>query len=266
MDLVQVIVLALIQGITEFLPISSSAHLILPSALLGWEDQGLAFDVAVHIGTLLAVMIYFRKDVMALVIGWFQQFGERGANKDSQLAWAIVLATIPAGVVGLLGKGFIEEHLRSVSVIAATTIIFGILLAWADKTAKLKLQITQMTLMFALIIGCAQALALIPGTSRSGITITMALILGFTRSDSARFSFLMSIPVILLSGMFEGMELLGQSNVDWFSVFLGASISALSAYLCIHYFLAFITRLGMMPFVIYRLILGFSLIAVIVFQ
>ena len=262
-EYLQIVILALIQGITEFLPISSSAHLILPSALLGWPDQGLAFDVAVHVGSLAAVVIYFRHDIAKLVVGWFGQFGARGANEDSRLAWYIIVATVPACIAGLLLGDFIEEHLRSITVIASTTILFGIVLWLSDRGARHQLSITEMTLLAAVLIGCAQALALIPGTSRSGITITMALFLGFTRQDSARFSFLLSIPIITISGLYQGYKLLDTEETDWTAIVLGSVMSAIAAYLCIYYFLSFINRLGMLPFVIYRLVLGGVLVAVI---
>lgn len=259
MDILQIIVLALIQGLTEFLPISSSAHLILPSEILGWPDQGLAFDVAVHVGTLLAVIIYFRKDVADLLVGWFGQFLGRGQSSESRLAWSIILATIPAGLAGLVFKDFIEANLRSMLVIASTTVIFGLALGWADIKAKERLSLAQMTFFAAFLIGCAQALALIPGTSRSGITITMAIALGFTKTDAARFSFLMSIPVIFLSGLFECVDLLVAPSIAWVDLLIGTAISGLSAYLCIYFFLKAIFRLSMMPFVIYRLLLGAGL-------
>lgn len=262
MDLVQVVLLALIQGITEFLPISSSAHLILPSKILGWPDQGLEFDVAVHVGTLCAVVFYFKNDLWDITRGWFAQFGKIGANENSRLAWAIIVGTIPVCVAGYLGNDFIKENLRSTLVIATTTIVFGLLLWWADSKGKQVKTMQNMTLVLALIIGGAQVLALIPGTSRSGITITVALILGLTRKDSARFSFLLSIPTILLSGAYETLKLLGQVGVDWLAMGVGFVVSGVSAYLCIYLFLNAISRMGMLPFVIYRLILGVALFAI----
>ena len=256
MDIIQTILLALIQGITEFLPVSSSAHLILPSQILGWPDQGLAFDVAVHLGTLMAVVAYFRKDIVALVVAWFGQFTGRAADEHTRLAWFIIAATIPAGLAGLLFKEFIEINLRSTMVIATTTLVFGLLLWVADARNEGAKTLVQLTLAAAVIIGCAQALALIPGTSRSGITITAALLLGFSRQDSARFSFLMSIPIIVLSAGLMSLELLEAEVVDWNALLVGTLVSAVSAYACIYFFLAFINRLGMLPFVIYRLVLG----------
>ncbi len=256
MDLLQIILLALIQGLTEFLPISSSAHLILPKELLGWPDQGLAFDVAVHFGSLIAVVSYFRKDIGKMITAWFQQFGQRGPSQDSHLAWMVVVATIPAGIAGLLFNDYIEANFRSGLVIAWTTLVFGLLLWIADRKKQLHKNIYQIGIITALVIGVAQAVALIPGTSRSGITITAALLIGLTRSDAARFSFFMSIPIIVLGAGFKTIELLQQPSIAWLDIALGTVLSGISAYLCIHFFLAFIERLGMLPFVIYRLLLA----------
>lgn len=257
MDLIQIIVLSLLQGFTEFLPISSSAHLILPSKILGWADQGLAFDVATHIGTLAAVILYFRRDVIAITQGWLTTGFSKQMNHNARLAWGIVIATIPAGLVGLIYGDWIESNLRSSEVIAYATIGFGILLLAADRMVNEHKDILQMTLMAALIIGIFQALALIPGTSRSGITITAALFLGFQRQSAARFSFLISIPLILAAGLLKTKELIEQTTqVDWTEIGLAALISAVSAYVCIYFFLAMINRIGMLPFVIYRLALG----------
>lgn len=261
MDLIEIVVLAVLQGLTEFLPISSSAHLILPSRMLGWEDQGLAFDVAVHVGTLAAVMIYFREDIYRLITGWVTTGFSRHPNADGRLAWYVALATIPAGLAGLLLDDWIEANLRSTTVIAATTIGFGILLGIADRVRQGTAGLAEMTLLTAMVIGVAQMFALVPGTSRSGITITAALFLGLARVDAARFSFLLSIPLILAAGGLKTLDLLQSSMaVDWQALILGAAISAVSAWICIYYFLAFINRIGMMPFVVYRLILGAILI------
>jgi undecaprenyl-diphosphatase len=266
MDIFQAFILALIQGITEFLPISSSGHLILPSEVLKWPDQGLAFDVAVHVGTLAAVVVYFRKDIAQIIVGGLATLGGRFEHPDGKLAWMIVIATIPAGLAGLLFNDFIEAHLRSAAVIATTTIVFGIALGLADAKKQKQKTLLELGIYAALIIGCAQALALIPGTSRSGITITAALFLGFSREASAKFSFLISIPIIVLSGGYKGLELIGQAGIDWVLIMVGIACSAISAYLCIYFFLSFINRIGMMPFVYYRLALGLALIAMIVVQ
>ena len=262
MDTLQIIILALIQGLTEFLPISSSAHLILPSQVLGWSDQGLAFDVAVHIGTLLAVLMYFRRDVFSIAQGWLTTGFSRQPDTQGRLGWYVILATIPAGLAGLLADDLIEEHLRSTTVIACTTIGFGLLLAVADRYRSESRELAELTLKAAIIIGLAQMFALIPGTSRSGITMTAALFLAFNRESAARFSFLLSIPLILAAGGLKTLELAGaELPVDWSAIALGVAVSAVSAWICIYYFLAFINRIGMMPFVVYRLLLGAVLLA-----
>ena len=263
MTLLQIIVLAIIQGVTEFLPISSSAHLILPSALFGWPDQGLAFDVAVHVGTLGAVLWYFRNDLRSLMVAWSRHCVKGESSAESRLAWLIVLATIPAGLAGLLFDDFIEAHLRSVLVIALATIVFGLVLGLADWLSPKQLLMTSLGWRQALVIGVAQALALIPGTSRSGITMTAALALGFDRVTSARFSFLLSIPIIVLSGGYKSVELLAMAEVPWVQIGAATLLSGVTAYACIHIFLAWVNRVGMMPFVWYRLALGLVLLAMI---
>jgi undecaprenyl-diphosphatase len=256
MSWTEAIFLALIQGLTEFLPISSSAHLILPSQILGWADQGLAFDVAVHVGTLLAVMLYFRHDIGRLFTGWLASLSGQH-SEQSRLAWLIVLATVPAGLSGVLCNDFIETHLRSTVVIASTTILFALLLWYADRATARERALAEMTLYAALVIGISQALALIPGTSRSGITMTAALLLGFSRDASARFSFLLSIPIILAAGGLKSVELIQTgSDGHLLMVLVGTLVSFLSAYACIHWFLKVLERIGFMPFVIYRLVLG----------
>jgi undecaprenyl-diphosphatase len=261
MSTIEVFILALIQGLTEFLPISSSAHLILPSVVFGWKDQGLAFDVAVHVGSLLAVVLYFRKEVGCMAVAWFATLkGERN-NFDGKLAWWIIFATIPAGLFGLLGKDFIEEHLRSALVIAATTLLFGFLLGFADIKAKQNKSIENLGFKGAMLIGLAQAIALIPGTSRSGITMTIGLMLGLSRENAARFSFLLSIPAIAMAGSYLTLKLILEAKaVDWSAMGLGSVLAFVSAYACIHYFLILVGKFGMMPFVIYRLVLGAGLL------
>ncbi|EGU59768.1 undecaprenyl pyrophosphate phosphatase [Vibrio nigripulchritudo ATCC 27043] len=262
MSYFEAFMLALIQGLTEFLPISSSAHLILPSAILGWEDQGLAFDVAVHVGTLLAVVIYFRKEVVTLFAALFGSIFKGDRSKEAKLAWMIVIATIPACLFGLFMKDIIELYLRSAWVIATTTIVFALLLWWVDKNSPLKDDEYQADWKKAVFIGISQALAMIPGTSRSGATITAALYLGFTREAAARFSFLMSIPIITLAGSYLGLKLVTSGEPVHVGFLLtGIVTSFISAYLCIHFFLKLISKMGMTPFVIYRLVLGFGLIA-----
>lgn len=262
MDWIQTIVLALVQGLTEFLPISSSAHLILVPELLGWPDQGLAFDVAVHVGTLGAVLAYFYRDVLAILRGWFGTLTGHWST-EGKLGWLVIAGTIPVGLAGLLGKDFIEAYLRSPIVIAWATIGFGILLGLADRVGKKIRTGDSLNWRDALLIGGSQALALIPGTSRSGITITTGLFLGLTPQAAARFSFLLSIPLIVLAGGLETKALLDSGNATLtLHAAVGALLAGVSAYLSIHFFLKLLARIGMLPFVIYRLILGGILLAV----
>ncbi len=261
MELSHIIILALIQGITEFLPISSSAHLILPSAVLGWEDQGLAFDVAVHVGSLAAVILYFYQDIWKLLSNWTLQVLRRPHDRvQSRLAWWVILATIPAAFFGLVLDDWIQLNLRSVLVIATTTILFGVLLAVSDRKGRRSLGMQDISLSHAVMIGFTQAIALIPGTSRSGITMMMGLFMGLTREAATRFSFLLSIPLIFAAGLFKIVELMQMSATPpWGDILLGTVLSGISAYVCIRLFLGFIERIGFMPFVWYRMILGLSL-------
>lgn len=265
MDWIQASIIALIQGITEFLPISSSAHLLFPSLLFGWPDQGLAFDVAVHLGSLLAVLVYLREDIRGLIVGTWQWLFGGGWNSQAHMALLLVLATIPAIIAGLAFKGWIEVNARALWVVAATTIAFGLLLGWVDWRARCERQMQQMSWQHALFIGVAQAIALIPGTSRSGITMTAALALGYERQAAARFSFLMSIPVILAASLLMVLDLfLGADQqaqaIVWQPMLLAFVLAALSAWLCIVLFMKLISSLGMWPFVAYRLLLGIGLV------
>lgn len=263
MDFLQIVVLAGVQGLTEFLPVSSSAHLILVPILTRWQDQGLGFDIAVHAGTLIAVLLYFRRDLLQMASAWWHSLGARRLTPPAKLTWGVLLATIPVGLAGITFKGVIEEHLRSPLLLACGLIAFGLLLGWADWRHRGNKGVFDLTFTAMFLIGCAQALALFPGTSRSGITITAALMLGLNREAAARFSFLLSIPVITLAGGLEAVELTQHNSLtDWWALATGTLLSGISAFICIHYFLAFIRRIGMQPFVVYRLLLGVVLILV----
>jgi undecaprenyl-diphosphatase len=256
MDWLQALALAIIQGLTEFLPISSSAHLLIPSQVFGWPDQGLAFDVAVHVGTLAAVLYYYRRDLVELATAWLRSLAGGGSNEASRTVWYLGLATIPAGLVGLLAGDFIESHLRTALVMAITTGLFGVLLGFADRFAQSG-QRRALTLPVALAIGAAQALAPIPGVSRSGVTMTAALFLGLSRQEAARFSFLLSIPIITAAGLLLSLKLAAQPQpVDWQLLCVSAATAAITAYSCIALFLRLLDRVGFMPFVVYRLLLA----------
>ncbi len=257
----QTAVLALVQGLTEFLPVSSSAHLILSAQLLGWQDQGLAFDVAVHVGSLLAVLVYFRSDLAELSLGSFQELRDGNPDKHLFMVLCLLVATIPAGLAGILAKDWVASELRSLHVIAATTIGFGLLLGWADRRGGGR---QSLTLRGAIWIGLAQALAIVPGTSRSGVTMTMALMCGLGRSESARFSFLLSIPIIAAAGLLEVIEMVSSgSAVNWGGLLVAAGLSGVAAFACIGWFIGLIERVGFLPFVIYRVLLGLVLLGVI---
>ena len=266
MDGLQTLFLALIQGLTEFLPISSSAHLILPAQLLGWPDQGLAFDVAVHAGTLVAVMVYYRESLTSLLICLLGS-GDNVSLRRREVS-ALLIATLPAVVIGIVFSDAIDQYLRGIGVIATTTLLFGLLLgisysyraAGADEQPISRLD-------HALLIGLAQAFALIPGTSRSGVTITASLFLGYNLATAARFSFLMSIPVIggaLLLMLIKEFELFFSSANLTLTV-SAMVVAAVSAYATIAFFVGLVTRVGMMPFVIYRVLLALILFSILVF-
>jgi len=253
----QVIILAIVQGLTEFLPISSSGHLVLVPFFFGWADQGLAFDVAVHFGSLIAVLLFFRDDIVGLLRGGIQLLGADTSTIESRLALGIALGTIPAAIAGLLLVDWIEANLRSPYVIVATLSGYAVLMIVADRIGKRERGLAEMSVRYALMIGVAQALALVPGTSRSGVTITLARFLGFERQDAARFSFLLAVPVILLA---TGFSLLGlirtEQAVAWGQLATGVVVSAVVAYLSIEFFMRFVSRIGLVPFAIYRLLLA----------
>ena len=222
-----------------------------------WTDQGLAFAVAVHFGSLLAVILFFRKDIAGLIRGGFQVLGGSVTTIESRLALGIALGTIPAALAGLLFMDWIEANLRSPKVIVATLAGYAVLMILADRFGKREREITGMRIRDAFLIGVAQALALVPGTSRSGVTITAGRFLGFERQDAARFSFLLSAPVILLATVYKGGELvLSDVQVPWGELALGVLVSAVVAYLSIEFFMRFVTRIGLAPFAIYRLALA----------
>ncbi len=260
-DWYQAVVLAVLQGLTEFLPISSSAHLVIPSLILNWPDQELAFDVAVHVGTLLAVVGYYRTDLLQMFTAWMNSLAGGGVTSNSNLVWYIVWATVPAGVFGLLGRDIIAAEFRTLPVIATTTLVFGLLLGFADRRSKVPQRSrAKISLMIALIIGAAQTTALIPGVSRSGVTITAGLLMGLARQDAARFSFLLSIPIIASAGALKSWDLyLSGVTVNWPMLAVGVLISGVTAYLCIALFLRLLDRVGMMPFVYYRIVLALGL-------
>ncbi|MDX1587369.1 MAG: undecaprenyl-diphosphate phosphatase [Oleiphilaceae bacterium] len=261
MDILQIIVLALVQGLTEILPVSSSAHLVLVPVFTGWRDQGLSFDVALHVGTVMAVILYFRKDLFTMATAWLRSVTGGGNSQEAQLAWGVILGTIPAGAAGLLLGGMVETHLRSPFFVAFTLIGFALLLWFADIRGKRQREVSSIGISDAVMIGMAQALALMPGVSRSGVTMTAGLALGLTRVAAARFSFLLSVPVILAAGSLETVHLVrSEEAVEWAPLFWGALLAGITTYACVHLLLKLLNRVGMWPFVLYRLVLGTGLL------
>ena len=268
----QAAVLALVQAGTEFLPVSSSGHLILLPRLLGWSDQGLEFDIATNSGTLLAVMAYFRADLARMARVFFASFrpAERAANPDARLIWLLALATIPAGIAGLLAKGWISSYGRDPRLIAATAIFYGALLLYADRRATRATlagggrELSEFGLGAALLVGCAQALALVPGTSRSGITLTAALLLGFARPAAARFSFLLAIPIGLVLALKQVVDVLRglPLGVPPGALAIGIAVSGIAGYAVIAFLLDWVRKRSLAPFAWYRLALGVVLLLV----
>ncbi len=291
MDWSQIIVLAGVQGLSEFLPISSSAHLILVPVLTGWPDQGLAFDVAVHVGSLIAVLVFCRGDFLALLRGKsmhefpserarsFENSGKALASRSEKTkakagvqaspaaddeprcglpAWPLfIVAGIPVGIAGLGVDSLAADWLRDPIVIALATIVFGLLLWKAERSGSGDRDLGSIDLRMALLIGCAQALALIPGTSRAGIVITAGLFLGLSPKTAARFSLLLSLPTILMAGGHKAIEVATDpAAIPWFDILAGAGIAALCALVCIHLLMRLLDRIGFTCFVIYRLALG----------
>ncbi len=266
MDWLHLLILAIVQGLTEFLPVSSSAHLILPAKILGWPDQGPLIDVMAHLGSLGAVIIYYKKDVGRMIAGGFDLLSFKAENwqkPQAKLAFHILIATPPALVVGLLMsmKGW-DELVRSPFIIAWAMIGFGVVLWLADVMGKQVKTIEGMNWQAAFLIGLSQMIAFIPGTSRSGITMTAARSLGYTRSEAARFSMLLAIPIILASGSYAFLKLLkgGGGNASLMDGLIVAALSLVAAYFAIYVFMKLIERVSFFPFMLYRLALGGALL------
>jgi undecaprenyl-diphosphatase len=263
MALIQTIVLAIVQGLSEFLPISSSGHLILVPHFLGWPDQGLAFDVAIHMGTLLAVLLYFRRQLWSMTTSWFDSAFRGHHSRDSRLAWQVLVATLPVGIAGLLLADRIESSFRQPLLIAGTLSFFGVLMYVADRLGARSRDEYDLSWAQAFLIGCAQALALVPGTSRSGITMTAGRGLGLSRPAAARFSFLRAVPGTAAAGAYEAYKLFTSDvPITWGPMIVGAVLGALSGAVCIHFLTGFLGRNGLLPFTIYRLLLAAVIVAV----
>ncbi|MDH4099399.1 MAG: undecaprenyl-diphosphatase UppP [Nitrospirota bacterium] len=261
MQLIEAIILGIVQGLTEFLPISSSAHLILFPWFFGWSGtlvDSHTFDVALHAGTAVAVLAYFRQDWLRLTGAFFVSLKERNqADPDQRMVWYIILGCVPAGLVGVSFEHFIEENFRNPLLIAITLAVFGGLMIYAEKKGKQAVNLDRMTLGNALAIGVSQAVALIPGVSRSGITITAGLLLGLDRSSAARFSFLLSTPVIVGAAVLKLRHLFHDDipQNEWVPILVGTVVSAAVGYLCIKYLLRYLASHTLNLFAWYRIAL-----------
>ena len=260
-DYFQAFWLALLQGLTEFLPVSSSGHLILVPHYLGWNDRGLAFDIAVHLGTLVAVLAYFRADLYLLWRGALARLRGDRHDPHGKLATALFISAAIIAVAGALFADWIAQHLRAPTPIAWATLLFGVALGLADWRGKKNRALETLRRRDVLWIALAQTLALIPGTSRAGVTITAGLALGLTREAAARFSFLLAIPVIALAGGWQTRRwLIADAPIDWGVLAFACALSAATAFVCIHWFLRFIQKRGLWWFVVYRIALAVLLL------
>lgn len=259
MTLLEAIVLGIAQGLTEFLPISSSGHLRIVPAFAGWEDPGALFTAVIQLGTMAAVVIYFWRDLVTVTRTWFLSLRrpELRGELDARMGWYLIIATIPIGVVGLAFKDQIETGARNLYLIGTVLIVAGIVLAVADRMGRKVRELASVGRADAIWIGIAQAFALIPGTSRSGATITAGLFLGLRRDAAARFSFLLSVPAVVLSGLFGLTELTSSGDgVAWWDLTVATVFAFIFGYISIAFLLRYLANHSMMIFVIYRLVLG----------
>ena len=272
-DLLKAAILGIVQGLTEFLPVSSTGHLVLLEKALdvSQERLGLAFDAAIHLGTLLAILAYFRETVVRLVVAWFASIGRRrwDFSADSRLAWLIVIGTVPAGVIGFLFENTVEEKLRDPAWVATMLILFSGALILAEVWGKKRLQASQLGTPGALLVGLAQAVALIPGVSRSGITMSAGMLAKLERQQAATFAFLLSGPIVAGAGFKKVYDvlkkahegLLGREDLLFFVA--GFVLAAITGYLTIRFFLAYLRTRSLYPFVVYRVVLGVIVLAVV---
>jgi len=264
MELSHILLLALIQAITEFLPVSSSGHLGLIGFLFGWDYQGVSFDLALHFGTLLAVLGYYRRDLVTIATAMLRRDRSEHGRVQRRLGIGLALTTIPAIIVGAAMGEETAAALRVPTLIAVNLIAFGVLLGVADRASGKTRGVLSVSLGEALFIGAAQALALIPGTSRSGVTMTAALFLGLDRHEAARYSFLMGVPITAAACAHGALQAYRSGEAFlWTDFAIGAAVAAIAGVACIHFLLHFLRRLGLMPFVWYRIALGLAVLGLV---
>ena len=263
----EAIVLGLVQGLTEFLPVSSSAHLRIVGAAFGWADAGAAFTAITQIGTEAAVVLHFRRDIVRIVTAWVRSLGgRRRDDPDARMGWLIITGSVPIVVLGLLFKDSIETTFRDLRIVAIALVAFSLILLWADRVGRKKLELPDLSPRHGIVYGLAQALALIPGVSRSGGTITAGLFLGYSREAAARYSFLLAIPAVLGSGCYEAYGALkgtGGTGVDWAPTILATVIAFFVGLLVITWLLRYLNRGSFTPFVVYRVLLGLLVLALV---
>lgn len=254
----EAVVLGVVQGLTEFLPVSSSAHILIVSQLFGWSDPGAAFTAVSQIGTEAAVVLYFRKDLQRIVIAWFTsvRLWQRPQTIDARMGWYIILGTLPIAVLGLTFSSQIETGARNLYLVATTLIVFGVVLGIADRVGSKVKTLEQLRIRDGIIFGFGQALALIPGVSRSGATISTGLFLGYNREAATRYAFLLAIPAVFASGLYEATKIGDDANVSWGPTILATAIAFVIGYGVIAWILRWVTTHSYAPFVIYRIALG----------
>lgn len=254
----EAIVLGLVQGLTEFLPISSSAHLRIVGELAGWDDPGAAFTAVSQIGTELAVVGYFRRDIWRIISRWFRALTDRSlrGDPDVRMGWLIIIGSIPIGLLGIVFQEQITNQLRDLRIIAGTLIVFGLVLLVADRVGSRDRSLDRLSYRHGVAIGIAQSLALVPGVSRSGATTAAGLFLGYTRAEAARYAFLLAVPAVLASGVYEAFDIGSDADSSWGPTILGTVIAGVVGYGVVAFFMRYITTHTFTPFVIYRLVLG----------
>lgn len=261
----EAIVLGLVQGLTEFLPISSSAHILIVSRLFGWGDPGAAFTAVSQIGTEIAVLIYFRHDIARIVSTWFRSLADKSlrSNIDARMGWYVIVGTLPIAVLGLTFASVIETSARNLWLVATVLIVFGVVLGLADRLGKKVKELDALNVRDGVLFGLGQALALIPGVSRSGATISTGLALGYSRYAATRYAFLLAIPAVLASGLYEATKIGEDPNVQWGQTILATSIALIVGYLVIAWLIRWVTTRSYLPFVIYRVALGSVLLVLL---
>jgi undecaprenyl-diphosphatase len=264
----EAVVLGVVQGLTEFLPISSSAHLRIVGEAFGWDDPGAAFTAITQIGTEIAVLLYFRRDIGRIIAAWVASLaGKRKGDPDARMGWLIIVGSIPIVVLGLLFQDRIETTLRDLRIVAIALVAFSLILFWADRVGAKRRELDQLTVGHGIAFGLAQAMALIPGVSRSGGTITMGLFLGYTRAAAARYSFLLAVPAVLGSGFFQAYEALtgdvAGETVAWGPTIVATVIAFAVGLSVIAWLLRYLNRGSFTPFVVYRVVLGLTVLALV---